>query len=653
MELRAPIHPSALDFPGPETILVRGDQRVFPVPAFGIKPEMDMLKVLQDRFAHFAGGFYDWGSNCAGKLGNLLKLPQVLSRLEGHWPKRPAVLGVELFVALSLTMGFFFLVRPTCLPAPDGNVISRQLFSYLSAYEHAVVKNQVQLNWRKRLAGPMLSAWLLDAKFKGKPDLTGAAFENLFGFYHATWLFLLFLLLILYRRDALLIMLGVVGGLMCYFSEPGYSQFYPWDMPTMFFFTLACLLYDSRRMELLMAVVWLGALFKETTLCCALLILLGEHWSWKKRIAGFAGTVVATLATYKLLMWLYDIKAPILAMNNTTTLHDLIWKSVLVSNVQGLFSLSLPHVLFVNAGGFFILMLLPWRNRRDVVFKLLIVVFVIGLFFWSYANEFRGWYELLPLGWMMIADTVLKERPLIHEAAAADNQTNRVLKGSYWLMMGVLLVIAVGVLITSKLAPPKPAKDNESNQLNIKELLAAAPKGDVAAEYNLGRAYQGGFWVTQNLAQAAIWYQRAAEQGHLESQNALGMLLAANRQDYTGAAQWFGRAATNGNADAQYNLGALYLKGMGVGRNDEMAARWFQKSAAQGHAEAEKELGRLYRLGQGVKQDYIAAYKWLKLAQLHGDEEVKNELKVCSASMTPEQIAVAEKQVQEFKAVGK
>jgi len=622
-----------------------------PKSGSGIKSQMDMLKVLQDKFARFAGRFYDWGSNCAGKLGNLLKLPQLLSLSERCFSKRPAVLGVELFVALSLTMSFFFLVRPTCLPAPDGNVMATGIFNYLSGYAHSEAPNQVRLNWKKRLAGPMLSAWLLDTTFKGKPDFTSAAFENVFGFYHATWLFLLFLLLILYRRDALLIMLGVFGGLMYYFSDPGYPQFYPWDMPTMFFFTLACLLYDNRRMGLLMAVIWLGALFKETTLCCALLILFGEHWPWKKRLVGFGGTVIATLATYKLLMWLYNIKAPIIAMSDMANVHDVILRSGLDINIQTLFAFGPRHVLFANAGSLFILMLLPWRSRRDIIFKLLIVVFVIGEFFWGNLNEFRIWNELLPLGWMIIADTVLQERPRIQEAAAMGNQTNRVMTGSYWLMMGALLVIAVGILIKARLAPSLP--ENGSEPLNIKELLVEAPKGDLAAQYNLGRAYQIGYWVTQDLAQAAIWYQRAAEQGQLDAQNALGMLLAANRQDYAGAAQWFGRAATNGNADAQYNLGVLYHKGLGVSQNDAIAAQWFQKSAAHGHVEAEKMLGQQFLSGLGVKQDYIAAYKWLKLAQLHGNEEAKNELKTCSASMTPEQIAAAEKQVQEFKAVGK
>ena len=110
--------------------------------------------------------------------------------------------------------------------------------------------------------------------------------EVVFGFYHALWLFLLFGVLILHRRDALLIMLGVFGGLMYNFTIPAGRWFYPWDMPTLFFFTWACLLYDQRRLFPLLVVVWLGSLFKETTLCCALLVLLGRHWPWKNGLPG-------------------------------------------------------------------------------------------------------------------------------------------------------------------------------------------------------------------------------------------------------------------------------------------------------------------------------------------------------------------------------
>jgi len=194
-------------------------------------------------------------------------------------------------------------------------------------------------------------------------------FKLFFGVYHATWLFLLFLVLIVYRKDALLIMFAVFGGLMYNLTDTAQPPFYyPWDLPTMFFFTLACLLYDSRRLWPLMVVVWLGGLFKETTLCCALLILLGEHWTLKKRVAGFAATVIATFAANKFLMTLYGVKAPILAMNDAPGVIDIIRNTRLFYNFDILFGLKrAPLCWFANAGSLLIIMLIPWRNRRDVV----------------------------------------------------------------------------------------------------------------------------------------------------------------------------------------------------------------------------------------------------------------------------------------------
>jgi TPR repeat protein len=235
----------------------------------------------------------------------------------------------------------------------------------------------------------------------------------------------------------------------------------------------------------------------------------------------------------------------------------------------------------------------------------------------------------------------LKER-----TAIADRGTIRIVEAGYWFVTSALSILAVGLVMLAK-----PDSVADLNRLEVHRWLAEAPKGDVSAEYNLGRAYQSGMGVTQDLAQASYWYQRAAERNNAESQNALGMLLAAYRRDYSGAAGWFLRAATNGNAVAQYNLGMFYHEGLAVEQNYEIAAQWFQKSADQGDPRAEEELGSLYASGRGVSQDYLTAYKWLKLAQLQGNGAANRELPECAAMMTPEQIAAAEEQIKQFNVV--
>ena len=84
---------------------------------------------------------------------------------------------------------------------------------------------------------------------------------------------------------------------------------------------------------------------------------------------------------------------------------------------------------------------------------------------------------------------------------------------------------------------------------------AAAQKGRVAAQYNLGVLYYLGQGVPQDHARAAKWFRRAAEQG---------------------------------DPDSQYNLGILYYQGLGVPRDLTQAFMWIDRAAEQGQSEAIK-----------------------------------------------------------------
>jgi hypothetical protein len=218
-------------------------------------------------------------------------------------------------------------------------------------------------------------------------------------------------------------------------------------------------------------------------------------------------------------------------------------------------------------------------------------------------------------------------------------------------MMCILLAVVLGVLALAKLTPAGLVENNPFNQSTSQKLISSARAGNAEAQYNLGRIYHDGIGVQQNNTEAADWYRRAAKQGHGNAQNSLGILLEADQRDYAGAAQWFAMAARQGNADAQYNLGVIYYSGLGV--NYEFAAHWFQLAAQQGLVQAQRDLGKMYERGQGVRLDYQEAYKWLKLAQLQGDAAAENELKVCAAAMSADQIAAAEKLARDFRPSGK
>jgi uncharacterized protein len=84
---------------------------------------------------------------------------------------------------------------------------------------------------------------------------------------------------------------------------------------------------------------------------------------------------------------------------------------------------------------------------------------------------------------------------------------------------------------------------------SIQELTRRAEAGEVAAQVELGRAYEDGNGVQQNDVEAVQWFRKAAEQG---------------------------------NAPAQNSLGVMYALGRGVERNREEAVRWYRKAAKSG-----------------------------------------------------------------------
>ena len=150
----------------------------------------------------------------------------------------------------------------------------------------------------------------------------------------------------------------------------------------------------------------------------------------------------------------------------------------------------------------------------------------------------------------------------------------------------------------------------------------AAEQGHVYAQYNLGYCYDSGEGVTQNYEEAAKWYRKAAEQGRVEAQFSLGCCYYSGEgvtQNHEEAAKWFRKAAEQGHASAQHNLGCCYDFGEGVTQNHEEAAKWYRKAAEQGRVEAQFSLGCCYYSGEGVTQNYKEAVTWYRLAAEQGN----------------------------------
>jgi hypothetical protein len=98
-------------------------------------------------------------------------------------------------------------------------------------------------------------------------------------------------------------------------------------------------------------------------------------------------------------------------------------------------------------------------------------------------------------------------------------------------------------------------------------------------------------------------------------------LAAVQSAQWDKAYRQFQASAAQGNTDAQVNLGNLYLRGLGVERDESKAYEWYAKAARQGNAQALGKLGILHFYGLGVTEDHAAAAEWFRKAAEKGNAD--------------------------------
>ncbi|MGN7611840.1 tetratricopeptide repeat protein, partial [Magnetococcales bacterium HHB-1] len=112
---------------------------------------------------------------------------------------------------------------------------------------------------------------------------------------------------------------------------------------------------------------------------------------------------------------------------------------------------------------------------------------------------------------------------------------------------------------------------------------------------------------------AVALFRKAAQQGHVNAQYNLALLLAqgiGGEKDPVQAIRWLKKSAQQGFADAQNNLGVFYLEGRGVPQNYEQALEWFHKARERGNVDALFNIGVMYDRGLGVKADFAESVRW-------------------------------------------
>jgi hypothetical protein len=440
----------------------------------------------------------------------------------------------ELFVALSLTVSYYFQVRNYGI---HGDAWNSEMFMACSARSFRLDNPEIFETWRGRLAGMLLSSSWFDSLFNQNnlPMAELTQFDRIFGLYHACWLLLVFLTVICALRNSLLINLGIYAGLMYCFADAIGPHFYPWDLPAVLFFTLAVILYQRRQLFLMSAVVCTGAFFKETVLLCALLPFFSGYWKWWKKIFAFLAVTGIFLLGKRWLLSGLHLKTAVLSMGDATTLKGLWNGSFLWINLQILCTPALNHVLFVSAGTLAVMLLFAGYKRfRPYTF--LIGLFVLGQMIYGTVSEFRIFGEVLPLSWILLIGYWVDrrsqdgKRPGTGEPAVVSGPEDTTWaargSGAGLLVLAVTLVVLTvgvvgwryGVLVASR---------NPAYQARVVERLQnAAAAGDPRAEFELGKRYYSGRGIPANADLAFEWLRKAAAGGRADAALMLAQITA-------------------------------------------------------------------------------------------------------------------------------
>jgi hypothetical protein len=188
----------------------------------------------------------------------------------------------------------------------------------------------------------------------------------------------------------------------------------------------------------------------------------------------------------------------------------------------------------------------------------------------------------------------------------------------------------------------------------LRLLVPLANKGVAQAEYNLAEMYADGQGVPKDDAQAASWFQKAADQGYAAAEYNLGAAYFNGEgvaHDPVIGVDWFRKAADQGMATAQFGLSRAYYSGEGVDKDYALALQWALKAADQGLAEAQFTAAIIYATDlPGMPRQTMRAYMWADLAvtrfspsEKERRDKAANDRDILATRLTPEHLAAAKR----------
>ena len=156
-------------------------------------------------------------------------------------------------------------------------------------------------------------------------------------------------------------------------------------------------------------------------------------------------------------------------------------------------------------------------------------------------------------------------------------------------------------------------------------LPAQADSGDPDAQHAMGLRCE------QTLAdeEAAVWYRKAAEQGHPGAQNNLGLLYFTGRgveRDHARALELYESAARKNDPSGIANLGIMHLFGHEVKQDRDRALQLLEQAAVLGNPQAQYLTAVLLLERDPGLEPGLRSIRWLEEAARNGSESARRRL---------------------------
>lgn len=321
---------------------------------------------------------------------------------------------IPLIISFSICVIMVRQVRQVAWNSEDNKVT---FFSFVDGIEEY---KQLRKEWRPRILSNYLAGYLVKLVYtQYQPVDKDAAMYYIPSLWTSIWLFLTFLIYVIrFREKSLLYIFGTYAGVSFgYMPGLGINKIYPWDLPILFFFSCFIILIDLRKYRWLFLLIPIATLFKETALVLSVAFLFMDHVPGRKRAINFMAVLGISVILKIIVDLLTTNPSPLLSMSSTNTFGSLL----IIDNISDFFRLSFQHPILVNAGLVLSLLLLPLINLRIRMLKMICIIFVLGNFLFAVIDEYRIWFELIPLSLYGIDIYFFgaSDQPILH-----DNELN-------------------------------------------------------------------------------------------------------------------------------------------------------------------------------------------------------------------------------------